>query len=94
MQPLPCWLCACVLLAVAGSDRQLHMALPASVANVRDSGVGWGSAARESKTGRGGFGSCHLLPFEHGWENLEVCATKMHFSTSEGLQRRKTPHPK
>lgn len=42
-----CAVCVCLLPPVAGGDGQLHMALPASVANVRDSGVGWDSAATE-----------------------------------------------
>lgn len=37
----------CVLFAGVGGDGQLHMAFPASVANVRGSRVGWDSAARE-----------------------------------------------
>lgn len=59
-----------VLLAVVGGDGQLHMAFPASVANVRGSRVGSDSAARARSRLRGGFSSCHLLLFEHGWENL------------------------
>lgn len=37
----------CVLFAGVGGDGRLHMAFPASVANVRGSRVGWDSAARE-----------------------------------------------
>lgn len=61
------------------------MALPASVANVRDSGVVWAGTLLPGRNSQAeeGFGSCHLLLFEQGWENLGGMCHKRHFSTSE-----------